>query len=243
VSGLRIAMWSGPRNISTAMMRAWENRADTKVVDEPLYAYYLATTGIEHPGRYEILASQTQDWREVVEKLTAPVAEGGIYYQKHMTHHITPEIDLDWLDALRNVFLIRAPEEVVLSYGRVRGGAAIEELGFLQQARIFDHVVERIDEYPIVVDARSVLENPEGVLRALCDRLGVAFSAEMLRWPAGPRESDGVWAPWWYAAVEKSTGFQAYRAKSDELGPEQRELARRCRPAYERLAEYAISAS
>lgn len=241
MSGLRVAMWSGPRNISTALMRSWENRPDTTVVDEPLYAHYLSTTGFDHPGRDLVLASQSRDWREVVAQLAAPVPAGRIFYQKHMTHHITPNVELDWLDGMNNVFLIRAPEEVVLSYGQIREGATAEELGFVQQERIFDRVAARRGEAPPVLDARAVLEDPSGVLRALCERLAVPFLEEMLNWPAGTRDSDGVWAPWWYGSVEKSTGFQPYLPKRIRLTDSQRELAKRCRPSYEKLAEFKIS--
>jgi len=236
-------MWSGPRNISTAMMRAWENRRDTDVVDEPLYAHYLARTGLDHPGREAVLASQSQDWREVVRGLTAPVPDGRILYQKHMTHHVTPDMELDWVARLSNVFLLRSPEEVVLSYGKVRAAATADELGFPQQARIFDHVVAATGEVPPVLDARGVLENPRGVLSALCERLGVPFDEAMLRWPAGPRPSDGVWAPHWYASVERSTGFQAYRPREGTPDPAQQELVELCRPHYERLLAHCIGAA
>jgi hypothetical protein len=233
-------MWSGPRNISTAMMRSWENRPDTEVVDEPLYAHYLSTTGYDHPGRDAVLASQDHDWREVVADLTAELPAGRIFYQKHMTHHITADVELDWIDGLSNVFLIRAPEEVVRSYGKVRKRAVAEELGFVQQARIFDHVSEKLGEAPPVLDSRSVLENPEGVLRNLCGRLDIPFHAEMLEWPIGPRSSDGVWAPWWYASVEKSTTFLPYRPTELSLTDSQEALAEECRPHYDKLAAYKL---
>lgn len=235
MTGLRVAMWSGPRNISTAMMRAWENRPDTDVVDEPLYAHYLARTGLDHPARDEVLAAQSRDWREVTARLTAPVPDGRIFYQKHMTHHITADVELDWLAALRNVFLLRAPEEVALSYGKVREAATAEELGFPQQTRLFDHVLETAGEIPPVIDARDVLEDPRGTLGALCRRLRIPFREEMLRWPAGPRSSDGVWAPHWYASVEKSTGFQPYHPREGTPDDAARALVRECRPHYERL--------
>jgi len=233
-------MWSGPRNISTAMMRAWENRPDTDVVDEPLYAHYLARTGLDHPGREAVLASQPCDWRKVASRLTAPVPDGRVFYQKHMTHHVTPDVELHWVRELRNVFLIRAPEEVALSYGKVREAATAEELGFPQQSRIFDHVVETTGETPPVIDARDVLEDPRQALDALCRRLGIAFHEKMLHWPAGPRPSDGVWASHWYASVEKSTGFQPYRPRGGVLDARARELVEACRPHYERLSEYRI---
>jgi hypothetical protein len=240
MSGRAIAMWSGPRNISTAMMRAWENRPDTRVVDEPLYAHYLATTGFDHPGRQLILSSQSKDWREVAAQLSAPVPDGAIYYQKHMTHHMTDDVELDWLENLSHVFLIRDPDEVVLSYGKIRDSATADELGFSQQLRIFHAVRERRGRIPPVIDTRATLEDPRRVLLALCDLLEIPFYEEMLSWPAGVRESDGVWAPWWYSSVEESTGFHPYRAKDEELSDQQRELSALCRPYYAELAVHAI---
>jgi len=233
---VRIAMWSGPRNISTAMMRAWENRGDTTVTDEPLYAHYLVATGAPHPGREEVIASQDRDWRRVAAWLTGPVPDGRpVWYQKHMAQHVTGEMDLDWLARLTNVFLIRSPDEVVASFARQRGRPEVWELGFETQARLFDAVAARIGEAPPVLDARDVLLDPEGVLRPLCDRVGVSFTERMLRWPPGPRESDGVWARHWYDAVNRSTGFAPYRPRETALADDLRRMADACRPHYERL--------
>jgi hypothetical protein len=242
--GLRIAMWSGPRNISTAMMRAWENRQDTAVVDEPLYAHYLLETGVNHPGREDVLASQSTDWRVVAAELTGPIPGGKpIWYQKHMTQHLLPDMGLDWLDGLSNCFLIRRPEEVVASFTIQRPDAALWELGFEQQSRIFDHVCERLGALPPVVDAADVLRDPAATLRALCVRLGIPFSERMLHWPPGPRASDGVWAPHWYHAVERSTGFEPYRPREPRLTPFQARLAELCRPHYERIAAHRLKAA
>lgn len=210
--GVRIAMWSGPRNISTAMMRAWENRGDAVVWDEPLYAYYLATTGVDHPGAAEIIAAGEKDWREVVASILGPIPGGkAVFFQKHMTHHLLDEIDRSWLEGVTNCFLIRDPREVIASYARTRGNLVIEDIGVLQQAEIFNDVRARTGGTPLVIDARDVLEDPRGMMQSLCDRLEVAFMPEMLSWPPGPRISDGVWAKYWYASVEASAGFQAYR--------------------------------
>lgn len=241
---LRLAMWSGPRNISTTMMRSWENRDDTVVVDEPLYAHYLVATGVDHPGRDEVIGSQSDDWREVAKQLTGPIPEGKpIWYQKHMTQHVLADMDLDWLDGLTNCFLIRRPELVVASFTKVRPDAALWELGFEQQTRIFEHVSRRLGAAPPVLDAEDVLRNPRAVLGALCATLGVAFSERMLHWPAGPRASDGVWAPHWYAAVERSTGFEPYEPRMPKLTDFQQGLAERCRPHYDALARYRFQAA
>jgi hypothetical protein len=203
-------MWSGPRNISTAMMRSFENRADCAVVDEPFYAVYLARTGIIHPMQAEVLASQPQDPSAVVADLLGPVPGNvAIFYQKHMTHHMIDSIDLEWMAVCANVFLIRAPARVVASYARKRGDANLADLGFERQAELFDREADRLGKAPLVIDADDVLADPRGMLQALCAALAIPFSENMLRWPAGRRATDGVWAPHWYQSVEVSTGFSA----------------------------------
>jgi hypothetical protein len=238
---LRIAMWSGPRNISTAMMRAWENREDTAVVDEPFYAHYLHATGVNHPGREDVLKSQSTDAEEVAAMLTGPIPDGkAIWYQKHMTQHMLPDMALDWLDQVTNCFLIRDPEQVVASFTIQRPDAAAWELGFEQQARLFDDVCDKLGHAPPVIDAADVLKDPRGTLSALCTSLGIPFSERMLHWPPGPRASDGVWAPHWYAAVERSTGFAPHREQQPKLTDFQWELADQCRAHYERIARHRL---
>ncbi|HRP28952.1 MAG TPA: HAD family hydrolase [Burkholderiaceae bacterium] len=233
---LRIAMWSGPRNISTALMRAWENRPDCAVVDEPLYAAYLAATGLDHPARDEIIAAGDTDWRRVAQRLTGPVPDGKpIWYQKHMTHHLLPGMDLAWVHTLANVFLIRDPAQVVESYLKSRAVVAPEDIGLLQQAALYDAVALRAAAPPIVIDADDFLRDPSAHLRALCASLGIAFFERMLHWPAGARASDGIWAPHWYAAVWRSTGFEPWRERHPRLDAAASAVAESCRPAYERL--------
>ncbi|WP_036226630.1 hypothetical protein [Marmoricola sp. URHB0036] len=227
---VRVAMWSGPRNISTAMMRSWENRPDTDVVDEPFYAAYLASTGLDHPAREEVIASQPTDPDEVVRRLrdegSAPVQ-----YAKHMTHHILRDWPLDWVTDFRNILLIRDPEEVVASYVRSREACEPEDIGLLQQVRLLD----ALPEDPPIIDAGDFLRDPEGHLRWMCDWLGVDFTDRMLSWPAGPRQSDGVWAPYWYGAVVRSTGFEPWRARQVELNEHDAAVALACRRAYDTL--------
>ena len=243
VSPVRVAMWSGPRNISTAMMRSWENRGDTAVWDEPFYAFYLDSTGIEHPVDSEVIAAGETDWRRVVERLLGEVPGGRpVFFQKHMTHHLLPEIDRGWMDAVVNCFLIRDPREVLASYARMRSTVTVEDVGVPQQAEIFDYVQARSADTPVVLDARDVLENPRGVLGALCDRVGVEFTERMLAWPPGPRESDGVWAKHWYRSVHRTSGFQPYAAKPDPLPGHLERLARECEPHYRRLWEQRLRA-
>ena len=239
---LGIAMWSGPRNISTAMMRAWGNRPDTTVVDEPFYAFYLKATGKEHPVAEEVIADGETDWRKVVAKLTGSRHKGPshIFYQKQMTHHLLPEMERDWLAHLTNCFLIRDPAEVIASYIRKNDDPALEDVGFVQQAEIFDWVRERSGAVPPVIDARDVLQNPERILRLLCQAIGVEFDPAMLNWPPGLRETDGVWAKHWYGEVAKSTGFEPYRARSAEVPERLRAIHERCRECYDRLFQYRL---
>jgi len=236
VSELHLAMWSGPRNISTAMMRSWENRGDCTVVDEPLYAHYLKHTGLDHPGREEVIAAGETDWRTVADALTGPVPGGrAIFYQKHMTHHLLPHIQRDWLARLTHVFLIRDPRRVLLSYVKSRPSVTAADIGVNQQLEIFHYVRDATGVDPPVIDAREFLQAPERQLRALCARLGVEFNPAMLRWPAGPRDSDGVWAPYWYDSVYRSTGFEAGAESPVELPVRYRGIVAEVMPAFEEL--------
>ncbi len=233
---LRIAMWSGPRNISTALMRAWESRGDCVVWDEPLYGYYLARTGMDHPGAAEIIAVHGSDPDEIIARCRGEIPGGKrIFYQKHMTLHLLPELDRGWLESLQNCFLIREPEPVIASYTAVRARATLEDIGFVQQAELFEQVCEFSGELPPVIDSREFLLDPESMLRALCARLGVDFDPCMLGWPAGPRDSDGVWGKYWYESVWNSTGFAPYREKQLALDERDLELAERARPYYDLL--------
>lgn len=238
----RIAMWSGPRNISTAMMRSFENRADCRVVDEPFYSAYLVSTGLDHPGREEIIESQSSDPAEVARELLAP-REGTerVFYQKHMTQHVLPTMDLAFTAKLINCFLIREPRKIIASYARVRPDFSLDELGFSQQKRLFDAECDRLGETPPVVDAAMTLANPEGVLTALCSRIGIPFDDAMLSWPSGARDTDGVWARYWYASVEASTKFAApvppESATSEEARTRRDSIT--LTPAQERLCEEA----
>jgi hypothetical protein len=235
-------MWSGPRNLSTAMMRSFGNRADCAgVVDEPFYAAYLAASGVDHPMRAEVLASQPQDWRAVARACaTAAVPAGRIVYQKQITHHMLPGFGLDWMDGLTHVFLIRAPERVVASYAARREEVALDDLGFARQAELFDRVAERSGTAPPVIDAEAVRADPEGALRRLCTALGLEFDPGMLAWPAGPRASDGVWAAHWYASVIASTGFTAPDPEPPPLAGRMRDIAEAGRADYERLRACAL---
>ncbi len=229
-------MWSGPRNISTAMMRAWGNRADTTVCDEPLYAHYLKHTRLPHPGAEETIAHHETDWRKVIEWLTGPIPGGkSVFYQKHMAHHLLPHIELDWLDRLTNCFLIREPREMLTSLVEFISQPTLLDTGLPQQVQIFQHVREQIGVTPLVLDARDVLQDPRRSLGQLCESLGVPFTDHMLNWPPGLRETDGVWAKHWYAKVEHTTGFAPYRAKYDPVPEQLRTLLDECDNLYQQL--------
>ena len=232
---VRVAMWSGPRNISTAMMRAFENRPDTVVVDEPLYGPFLSRTGMDHPVREEVIASQPADLESAVAGLLAPLPEGrSVHYAKHMAHHVPRDADLSWTLRFRNVLLIRDPAEVVASYVRARESCEPEDIAVPQQGRLLELWDEHGADIPIL-DASDFLRAPEAHLRWLCDWLGIPFTDRMLSWPPGPRDSDGVWAPHWYGVVWASTGFEPWRPREVDLSDHDAAVAEACRPVYEAL--------
>ena len=239
---VRIAMWSGPRNLSTALMRSFGNRPDCAVIDEPFYAAFLALSGQEHPMRQEILRQHETDWRKIAQDL-AGTPPGGkrLYYQKHMTHHMLPAIGRDWMRACRHTFLIRHPARVLASYAAKREAVEFADIGFSEQAELFDEAAAIIGEAPPVVDADALLADPPTVLQRLCAALEIPFSDAMLSWPPGLRETDGVWAPHWYDAVRASTGFAPARPLPKLDDPHLRRLEEEALPIYWRLAENALS--
>ena len=194
-------MWSGPRNLSTAMMRSWENRADTEVIDEPLYAWYLQATGLDHPGAEHIIEVGPSSLEDAIGAcLEAPGPTATISYQKHMAGHLLPGVDRGWLDDLTNCLLLRDPRRVLASYSKVRETVTLDDIGLPQQ-------VELAPRCRLIIDSADFLTDPEGYTRLVCDAVGVDFDPAMLQWPAGTRVSDGVWAEHWYASVEASTTF------------------------------------
>ena len=228
-------MWSGPRNLSTALMRSFGNRADCTPVDEPLYAAYLHATGLDHPGREEVIASQSTDWTTLAREIAEGPVPTPVQYQKHMTHHLLTEMPREPLKHLTHAFLVRDPERVLTSYAKVREEPTLADLGLPQQVEVFERYGGP------VVDAADVLADPRTTLTALCAALGIEFDDAMLAWPAGPRDTDGVWAPHWYAGVEASTGFATESPGSHDPLPTRLEpLLDQCRPYYEALAPYRI---
>ncbi len=234
------------------MMRAWGNRADTFVVDEPFYAFYLNATGKKHPGADEVIANGETDWRKIVEQLTGPVPESRqkgpshVFFQKQMTHHLLPEIDRQWIVDLTNCFLIRDPREVILSYIKKNPEPTLEDLGFVQQQKIFDFVREQTASYrrtgsvPPVIDAHDVLENPRKILELLCAAIGVEFEESMLSWPPGLRKTDGIWAKYWYDEVARSTSFQPYKPREGTVPDRLREIYGQCRECYDCLYQHRL---
>jgi hypothetical protein len=224
------------------MMRAWGNRPDTAVVDEPFYAFYLARTKADHPGRQEVIAAGETDWANVVSRLTSGELPDGkdIFYQKHMTHHLLPEIERSFVEGLTNCFLIRDPADVIASYTKKREQPTVEDLGFLQQAEIFDFVRAKTGGPPPVIDAHDVQADPAKTLRLLCAAIGINFTEAMLSWPAGSRETDGVWAKHWYMEVEKSTGFQPPKSQPAEVPERSRSIYEPCLEIYQRLRQHCL---
>lgn len=233
-----IAMWSGPRSISTAMMRSWEARSDTLVVDEPLYAHYLEQTGLDHPGSEQIIKAGVTRLDVAIRGLTSPPPKPYSYvYQKHMAHHLLPGMDLGWVDALSNALLVREPREMLTSLIEVLPNPDLEATGLPAQIKL----QERFGGSMPVIDSRAVLMQPRGMLRALCGALGVPYSDRMLSWQPGPRPTDGVWARHWYASVERSTGFAPYMPKDAEVPGRHLPLLKECEILYGQLIEHALN--
>ncbi|MDJ0684860.1 MAG: HAD family hydrolase [Alphaproteobacteria bacterium] len=239
---VRIAMWSGPRNISTAMMRSFGARSDCAVYDEPFYAAFLYDSGQDHPMRGRVIASQPTDWRAVVRRITGPAPEGRpIWYQKHMGHHMMPHYGLNWVDGFANAFLVRDPARVAASYTAKWAETTPAMLGYAAQRAIFDRAADRLGHAPPVVDAEDILADPRGVLTVLCRALGLAFDESMLSWTPGRRDTDGVWAEHWYGAVERSTGFHAPQNDPPDLNDASRALADACRDDYQAMSRHRIT--
>jgi Sulfotransferase domain len=238
---MKIAMWSGPRNLSTAMMYSFAARGDCAVWDEPFYAAYLAATGIDHPMRDEIIAAHDPDPDRVAAACKGPVPQNQrLFYQKHMTLHMIDGFDRRWMRSCVNVFLIRHPARVVASYARKREDPTLHDIGFVRQEQLFNEVADWSGKTPVVIDSDDIRADPEGMLRKLCTALGIDFTLKMLRWPAGGHAADGVWAAHWYAAVHRSTGFEGAEGPLPALGGTYAALAAEALPNYRRLALHKL---
>jgi hypothetical protein len=238
---MKIAMWSGPRNLSTAMMYAFAARGDCAVVDEPFYAAYLAATGIDHPMREAVIASQPTDPAVVAAACTGPIPQSqSLFYQKHMTHHMIPASDRGFLRHLTNVFLIRHPARVVASYAKKREGPSLQDIGFTQQYDLFNQVADHLGHAPLVIDSADIRADPPGALTRLCAALSIPYTDRMLHWPPGGNPADGVWAPHWYGAVHRSTGFEDPEGPLPSLPPAYAALADSALPFYDHLAQFRL---
>lgn len=228
---MKIAMWSGPRNLSTAMMYAFGNRIDFAIWDEPFYAPYLMMTGVDHPMREEILTAHETDPQVVAARCAGPVPDGKPHsYMKHMPHHMVEGFPLDWAADCVNIHLIRHPARVIASYGAKRDRMDMADIGFAAQTRIYNALGG------IVIDSADIQADPEGMLRRLCGQIGLPFDDAMLCWPAGPRQQDGIWAKHWYNAVHQSTGFAGAEGPLPELDPANAELMAEAMPHYSAMA-------
>ncbi len=234
-----LAMWSGPRNISTAMMYAFGNRTDCTAWDEPFYAFSLINHGNDHPMRSEIIAANDSDWDRLVARCLAPAATP-VFYQKHMTHHMLDGFDRSWINGLTNAFLIRSPERVLASYTKKWAEVSLRDIGFVEQAEIFDMVANELGRAPPVVDADDILANPQGILTRLCETCSIPFDAAMLSWPPGPKAFDGVWAPHWYNAAWASTGLAKPDVKPIVLPDTLKSIADAAMPFYEKMRPYRL---
>ena len=237
---MRIAMWSGPRNLSTAMMYSFAARGDCAVWDEPFYAAYLSGTGIDHPMADAVIAAGEVDPARVAQACLGPIPQAqSLFYQKHMTLHMIPAFDRGFLRRLTNVFLIRHPAHVVASYSKKREAPTLMDIGFVQQAELFDQVAQQTGTAPPVIDSATIRANPRESLQNLCARLAIPFTEKMLSWPAGPKPYDGAWAPHWYNAVHSSTGFDKPEGPLPALPPDYQRLVDQALPYYERLIPFS----
>ncbi|QDC07983.1 HAD family hydrolase [Oceanicola sp. D3] len=228
---MKIAMWSGPRNLSTAMMYAFAARGDCAAWDEPFYAAYLAATGIDHPMKAAIIAENVTNPAEIAARCAGPNPGGKAhFYQKHMALHMVDGMPLDWAEGCVNVHLIRHPARVVASYAAKREHPTLADIGYTQHAELFAR-------FPgPVIDATDIRANPEAMLQKLCAEIGLAFTPSMLSWPAGPKPFDGTWAPHWYGAIHRSAGFAGAEGPLPELGGNEAALARSAMPFYADMA-------
>lgn len=226
-------MWSGPRNLSTAMMYSFGARADFGIMDEPFYAAYLEKSGADHPMRDEILASQKTD-PESVASICIQTNGTPHLYMKHMPHHMLDGFPLDWAQDCVNIHLLRHPARVIASYAAKRESPTLEDIGYAQQLALFETLGG------VVIDSTDIRADPERALRRLCDAIELAFDPAMLHWPAGPRAEDGVWAAHWYNAVHKSTGFAGAEAPLPDLEGQAADVLAQALPFYEAMQVHTL---
>ena len=240
---IRIAMWSGPRNLSTALMRSFESRDDCHVTDEPFYGSFLKRTSIDHPMAYEVINEMECNYEKVAKEINGLLKNNkSIWYQKHMSHHILEGDDISWSQNMTNCFLIRSPEDMLFSYKKRREKFTSDDFGLEKQLEIFQKISSHSAKIPPVVDINKLLQDPEKYLKKLCELIDIPFSYKMLKWKAGSRESDGLWGKHWYKNVIETTGFiRKNSVKSDyNFTQDMKDILEIIRPAYKKLAEYSI---
>ena len=234
---INLFVWSGPRNISTALMRSFENRKDTKVYDEPFYAYYLKRTNLNHPMKDEIINHYHTNEDEVIKLITKDDDNYEIFYQKHMTHHILDQTRLDWIHKGINCFLIRDPAKVIVSYLKKNTLQSIQDVGFKKLYEIFKKLNSKD---PIIINSDYLLENPEKYLKILCQKLNLDFDQKMLNWPKGYRDTDGIWSKVWYQDVILTTTFNNKMNKKYKVPKDFENIYKECQDIYEEINKYAI---
>ena len=237
---LRVSMWSGPRNISTALMYSFRQRSDTRVFDEPLYGHYLHVTDAAHPGEKEVLKAMDTDGERVVRDVLLGSCDAPVRFFKNMAHHLT-DLNRDVLGEVTNLLLTRDPREMLLSLTNQIPQPTLRDTGLKEQEEILGRILAQ-GKTPVVLDAKEVLLDPEGVLREVCQRLGLPFEEAMLSWPSGPKPEDGVWARYWYGSVHASTSFAPYNPKNEPFPTQLEPLLEECRMYYQRLSAYVIRA-
>ncbi len=233
-------MWSGPRNLSTALMRSFENRNDTLVFDEPFYSYYLKQTCLKHPMYKEIIKTYPFESKIIIKKITEMPNKYSIYYQKHMTHHILDEIDLDWLKVGKNCFLIRHPAKVINSYIKKNDIKNIGDIGFKKQYQIFNYVKNKFDPKPIVINSDNILKDPKKIIKKLCQKLKIKFTKNMITWPIGEKINDGIWGRVWYEQVNNSTTFAKYKDSELNVPKKYQDIYQECIDIYNHMNKFSI---
>jgi len=237
----RIAMWSGPRNISTTMMRAFGNRSDTFASDEPFYGYFLKSTNIDHPMKDEVISKYQTNWSYIKDYLTGPIPNNKpIWYQKQMTQHLLPNDSIEWTDKVTNCFLIRDPKDVIVSYAKIYDKMTPELLGFPQLLKVFNYTLKNSKVKPIVINSRSILKEPKSMIKTLCESLDITFTDNMLTWEVGPKEYEGIWGKHWYKQLHSTTGFIKYEKKDKTLPDSLIKLYNECDHYYKQIKKYQI---
>ena len=237
---IKIACWSGPRNISTALMRSWSSRSDTKVIDEPFYAYYLKETGLKHPLADKIIQSYPASFNEILENISSKALDQKpIFYQKHMAHHLVNIKNFNFVDRFENCILIRNPKRVIASYTLKNNLINAKELGYHQQNEIISYLIQQKRKV-IVIDAQSLLQDPKKILKKWCDKINLSFDVKMLKWKKGIYSTDGLWANYWYNSVANTTSFDKKISQNPIIDKKYIEIYDECMFLYDKMLKMSI---